>query len=411
MPKKLIANLEWVLSFLLMGATIYQSLVGSRLFFVATGIFALETIIYVLSLFKGKPLKAASIIQFLQSPFVMVVLLIAVFLDGQYSYSILMIVSSSIYILFKAGATIYYLFDYKREDDYISYAKFYNASISLIYVINLLLVMILKNFSNEQNMMVLLVILVVLNAISTFGVSYLASAFLITSLSEKILNFKEKIKAVTRVFIKHQLGFIISEFFTLVAMGVSFFNVRSSPFFVFLGIFYSLIFTDKLIAYLWNKRLEKDEKDEVSLSRKKHGILLFNSVFFLAAGNILSISSLLLSVLKASSQMPIWFFVGFMFPFSTLGIVFTIINRRSSRDIRNPYLEVRFDQSLITSLFSLLAGLSYFIRYIPNEDISRFIWLSLWLGALVLITVALIISFVHAIKGLAGKRRIKKVEE
>ncbi|MBQ6731364.1 MAG: hypothetical protein IJR08_05635, partial [Bacilli bacterium] len=167
-------------------------------------------------------------------------------------------------------------------------------------------------------------------------------------------------------------------------------------------------FTARLITFLWNKSLEKKENNSLLLSKKKHGILLFNSLFFLAAGDLLSISSILLSALRASSNIPAWFFVGFMFPFSILNFVLSMIHRKSAKTIDNAYIDVTVDQSLITSLFSFLAGLSYFFKYIPNNDLSGLLWLLLWLGVLTIITVALIVSFVRSLMGLKGKRGTQK---
>ncbi len=135
---------------------------------------------------------------------------------------------------------------------------------------------------------------------------------------------------------------------------------------------------------------------------------MFNSLFFLAAGDLLSISSILLSALRVSSNIPAWFFVGFMFPFSILSFVLSMIHRKSAKTIDNAYLDVTVDQSLITSLFSFLAGLSYFFKYIPNGDFSGLLWLILWLGVLTIITVALIVSFVRSLMGLKGKRGTQK---
>ena len=94
-----------------------------------------------------------------------------------------------------------------------------------------------------------------------------------------------------------------------------------------------------------------------------------------------------------------------MFPFSILSFVLRMIHRKSAKTIDNAYLDVTVDQSLITSLFSFLAGLSYFFKYIPNDDLASLLWLLLWLAVLTIITIALIISFVRSIIGLRGRRK------
>ena len=71
----------------------------------------------------------------------------------------------------------------------------------------------------------------------------------------------------------------------------------------------------------------------------------------------------------------------------------------------NAYLDATVDQSSITSLFSILAGLSYFFKYIPNNDLAGLVWLLLWLTVLTIITIVLVISFVRSIIGLRGRRK------
>ena len=398
---------ELGLSLLLLGTTIYQSIIGGRLFLLVSLLFLIETVVYSLALFN-KTFKLASLIQFINSPLAMVVLLISVVLNGEAKYSLLLIVITSIYLLLKIGIIVYYYFDHKKKNDVISYAKFYNGLCSLLYVINLLTVVIVKNIATESTVLLCLLILIIVNALSTFAVAYFALAYLVTAYSLKTLSFKEKINAVSRFFIKYELGFMISELFCFITMIVSFVHISKNQFFFYLGMFYSIIFTARLITFLWNKSLEKKETNPLLLSKKKHGILLFNSIFFLAAGDLLSISSILLSVLRASSNIPAWFFVGFMFPFSILNFVLSLIHRKSAKTIDNAYLDVTVDQSLITSLFSFLAGLSYFFKYIPNNDLAGLLWLLLWLGVLTIITIALIISFVRSIIGLRGKRGTQK---
>ncbi len=407
MFKNIIKYIELGLSLLLLGTTIYQSIIGGRLFLLVSLLFLIEAVIYCLALFN-KTLKLSSLIQFIHSPLAMIALLISVVLNGEAKYSILLIIIASIYIFLKIGIIIYYYLIHKKKDDVISYAKFYNGLCSLLYVINLLIVVIFKNTAIEATALTFLLILIVFNALSTFAVAYFALAFLITAYSLKTLSFKEKITAVSRFFIKYELGFMIGEMFCFITMIVSFINVNKNQFFFYLGMFYSIIFTARLITFLWNKSLDKKETNQLLLSKKKHGILLFNSLFFLAAGDLLSISSILLSALRASSNIPAWFFVGFMFPFSILSFVLSMIHRKSAKTIDDAYLDVTVDQSLITSLFSFLAGLSYFFKYIPNNDLASLLWLLLWLGVLTIITIALIVSFVRSIMGLCGKRGTQK---
>ncbi len=399
--------IELGLSLLLLGTTIYQSIIGGRLFLLVSLLFLIEAVVYSLALFN-KTFKLASLIQFINSPLAMVVLLISIVLNGEAKYSLLLIVITSIYLLLKIGIIIYYYLEYKKKNDVNSYAKLYNGLCSLLYVFNLLTIVILKNIVTESTVLAYLIILIVVNALSTFAVAYFALAYLITAYTLKTLSFKEKISAVSRFFIKYELGFVMSELFCFVTMIVSFIHVSKNQFFFYLGMFYSIIFTARLITFLWNKSLEKKETNSQLLSKKKHGILLFNSLFFIAAGNLLSISSILLSVLRASSNIPVWFFVGFMFPFSILNFVLSVIHRKSAKTIDNAYLDVTVDQSLITSLFSFLAGLSYFFKYIPNNDLSGLLWFILWLGVLTIITIALIVSFVRSLMGLKGKRGTQK---
>ncbi len=109
MFKNICIYFEIILSLLLLGTTIYQSVIGGHLFILVSLIFLVETIIYFLAVFN-KTFKVSSLIQFIHSPLVMVVLLISVLLNGEAKYSLLLIISVSIYIVFNIGIIIFYYF-------------------------------------------------------------------------------------------------------------------------------------------------------------------------------------------------------------------------------------------------------------------------------------------------------------
>ena len=405
MTKTLCKYMEIALSIMLFGVCIYQSVVGGYLFLLVCFIYLAETVIYVLASRSQRLLKVASLVQFLQSPIAMTVLLVAVFLNGEAKYSLLLIVATAIYLCLKAAIIFFYHLDYKKNADAISYAKRYNGMCSLLYAVNLLTVALSKNMATESSVGVFLLVLILVNSLSTAIVAYSALAFLVSAFAGKTLSFKEKISAVTRFFIKFELGFILGEVFCFTAMVISFINTKNNSYFFYLGLFYSILFTARMITFFWNKSLERKETDPYVLSRKKHGILMFNSIFFLAAGDLLAISSMVLSMVKATTDVPAWFFVGFLFPFSILSFVLSMVHRKSAKIIDNAYLDARIDQALITSLLSFFAGLSYFFRYLPNADVAGMLWISLWLGVLGVITAALVFSFVRSIIGLRGGRK------
>lgn len=373
---------------------------------IITFLFFVEFIVYILALFR-KTLKAASLVQFLLSPIAMIILLIGVLLSAHSTDPLPFILAISIGIAIKIGIVVFYRFNYKRGNDAISYAKFYNGLCSVVYALNLLSAFI-SAYLISPSAMALLAIPVGINIASSFAVAYFATVFLISAFVGKALGIKEKIVAVRRFFTKYELSFFFSEFYSTIMMVIAYCHVNDNHYYFFLGLFYSLLVLAKLITFLWNKRLEKKEKDPLLLSKKKHRILLFNSIFFLAAGNLMSISALLLSALKASQNLPAWFFIGFMFPFSILNFILCLVQRHEAKKGDNAYYDARVDQSLITSLFSFLAGLTYFFKYIPDSNVSGLIWILLWVLMMVFITVTLIRSFVRSIIGMRGRRKTQR---
>ena len=75
MTKTLCKYMEIALSIMLFGVCIYQSVVGGYLFLLVCFIYLAETVIYVLASRSQRLLKVASLVQFLQSPIAMTVLL------------------------------------------------------------------------------------------------------------------------------------------------------------------------------------------------------------------------------------------------------------------------------------------------------------------------------------------------
>ena len=426
MKKKAIGVIELLLSIILLIITIYQSIVGGNLFIIVSLIFFTEIIIYLLALFNVKCIKIASIIQFFHSPLAMVVLLIAIFLNGEANYSLVTSIGSGVCGVLKNIIVLYYFLDFKKEKEAITYGKLFNSLVSSLYIINLFVVCVTKNHITDISVSASSIILIVVNALSTFAVAYFALAFLITAFSEKVLTFKEKIIAMSQFFMKYRIGFVMSEVFELFTVIVCFINIGKSESYFILFSFYLLIFVVRLVTFLWNRKLEKNESEEeeeiekinyekkrkqiekekkLILSRKKNGILLFNSIYFIAASDLLSTTLILMASIKFASTIPAWFFVGFMFPFSIMNIVICIIHRKNARHADNAYIDATSDQSLITSLFSLLAGLSYFLRYISDEEMQRFTWSIMWTVVTTIITIALISSFIKSIRGMKGKRR------
>ncbi|MBQ7244279.1 MAG: hypothetical protein IJS52_08800 [Bacilli bacterium] len=408
--RSIIIHAGWALPLLLVGATVYQALSGGYWFLLISALFVLETIIGFLFLFRGKPFKVAAMFQFILSPFAMAALLFSTTLNGGSPHALSTIIATAIYGALQVGLLLFWIRDYRVSLDVRSYALIYRSLISLLYGLNLLSAMVLKNAVTEQNVVVLLLTFIGINALSTGFVAYFAIAALVTAYASKALPFKEKVLSVSRFFVKHHIGFLFGEAFCLFSLVISFWNIRKSELFFFLGIFYSLLFAARLIGFIWNKRLETSGVEKKVLSRKKHGILLFNSIFFLSFGNVLGVSSLLLSASRASADVPVWFFVGFMFPFSVLSFVMALVHKRSSKRVDDAYLEVMADQSMITSLFSFFAGVTYFVRFIPNEQVSARVWIMLWLVVMVSVTANLTVSFVRAIQGLRGRRKMQQAD-
>ncbi|MBQ7276762.1 MAG: hypothetical protein IJS58_05870 [Bacilli bacterium] len=428
MKKKAIGVIELLLSIILLIITIYQSIVGGNLFIIVSLIFFTEIIIYLLALFNVKCIKIASIIQFFHSPLAMVVLLIAIFLNGEANYSLVTSIGSGVCGILKNIIVLYYFLNFRKEKEAITYGKLFNSLVSSLYIINLFVVCVTKNHITDISVSASSIILIIVNALSTFAVAYFALAFLIAAFSEKVLTFKEKIIAMSQFFMKYRIAFVMSEVFELFTVIVCFINIGKSESYFILFSFYLLIFVVRLVTFLWNRKLEKNEREEeeeiekinyekkrkqiekekkLNLSRKKNGILLFNSIYFIAASDLLSTTLILMASIKFASTIPAWFFVGFMFPFSIMNIVICVIHRKNARHADNAYIDATSDQSLITSLFSLLAGLSYFLRYISDEEMQRFTWSIMWTVVTTIITIALISSFIKSIRGMKGKRRVQ----
>ena len=383
---------------------IYQVINGTRWFLFVAILFFVESIIYVLALFR-KTLKVASLIQFLFTPLAMLVLLLSILFSELVKEPLPFILAVSGGLVIEGLIALAYFFGLKKNGDATSYAKFYNALCFLLYLVNLLSAFVCAATILDAPSKKFLSIPIAVSAVSSIAAVYFSIVFLISAFRRKALPIKEKFTAIKSFFTKYELSFVFREVYCAIVIVYAFFNVQVNRFYILLGIFYSVIFVVKLITFLWNKLLEKKEKDPLLLSRKKHWILLFNSVFFLAAGNLLAISSVALSAIKASTNLPAWFFIGFMYPFSIMGFILCMIHRSAAKRTDNAYYEARVDQSLITSLFSFLAGIAYFFKYFSNSNSANLVWVLLWIVVLLVITAALVLSFVHAILGIRGKRK------
>ena len=130
MRNKIFHHLEWASSLLLAIIISIQALLGDYILFIPAGLFLIDSIVSIISLFKNKGLKIASIVQFISSPGTMVLLLLNTIFVLKNGYMLFVQISGVAYLLFKIGLTIYYGIDSKKNNDYENYARFNNEIVS-----------------------------------------------------------------------------------------------------------------------------------------------------------------------------------------------------------------------------------------------------------------------------------------
>lgn len=411
MRNKIFHHLEWVSSLLLAIIISIQALLGDYILFIPAGLFLIDSIVSIISLFKNKGLKIASIVQFISSPGTMVLLLLNTIFVLKNGYMLFVQISGVAYLLFKIGLTIYYGIDSKKNNDYENYARFNNGIVSSLYALNFITCSFLYIGSSDQTTWLFILIKVIVNAISTFAVAYFALAFVVVSFSKQILNFKEKIKAVANFFVKYEIGFIFSETFALITCIVCIVNFNKGDYFKYLAGFYLLIFVIRLMTFFWSRSLKKKSDTPLSLSKGRNALLLVSSAILLASGDTLTGALVNMSIHKYTSSLPIWFFVAFMFPFAVMNFVIAIIGKKASKTKDDAALEASSDQSLLISIYSFFAGATYFLKYISDENIVGFIFVIFLFSILVIQTVILITSLVKGIIGCSGRRKIQKEQQ
>ena len=370
--------------------------------------FLINSISICLSYFNKKTLKASSIVEFINSPIAMVILLIAAISNyliiGELPFKIFI----TIYLAYRIATTIIYGIKASKENDYLLESKFNLSLVSLIYIVNLVLYVFLNVPENEELNRIFILIKILVNAITTVMVAYYSLSYLVVSFAEERLKMKAKILAVAKFFTKYSVGFIFGSLFLFIAFMVNLFTSKDNQVHQYLAAFYIVIFIIRLVTFIWNKSLEKKVQDPYTLSKRKNVLLIVNSAFFIASSETLFGGLTALSVERYGNSMSWWFFLAFMFPFMVFNFIHAIINKKAAKKIDNAYIEVDADQSLLTSIYTLFAGITFFMKFIPDENLRGIIYIYILFTIIILQPGIFVGSLVKGIIGVRGKRDIQE---
>ena len=389
---------------MLFGASLYQAIVHASAFYLTAFAFSVEIIIYVLASFDNG-LKGSAIVQFLHSPASIVMMALSVAFEAMKKPSIILVIAVIAYMAIKISAIVYHRIEFKKTKSYTCYARMNNSIISAFGGLILITGLSCSALSYHIDGMVMLIMFLATAVLSALISPYFIISYLITAFTRKALPVKGKIKAIADFFNKYRIGFFFGLGFSTITSITCFINSKEAQVYLWLGFFYVLIIVARLAAYIWNRILENKSSDPMDLSRKRNGILMFNSLLFLGSNYILMAGLINLSSLRLDSTIPVWVFATVMFPFSILNMVINYVSRRTSRQADNAYLESTIDQGLITSLFSFVAGVSFFLKYIPNILVAIITWLIMVGAVLAFVSVMLVFSFVRSVLGVTGNRQ------
>ena len=410
--KKAVLQIEWIINILLFGASLYQAIAYARVFYLAAFSFLVEVIIYALASFDNG-LKGSAIVQFLHSPAAVVMMTLSVAFGIMVKPSIILVIAVIAYMTVKICAIIYHGMEFKKTKSYTCYARMNNGITSAFSGLILISGFTCSALSYHVDGMAMLITFLLIAVLSALISPYFIISYLITAFTRKALPVKGKIKAIADFFNKYRIGFFFGLGFSTITSITCFINSKDAEVYLWLGFFYVLIIVARLATYVWNRILENKVSDPMDLSRKRNGILMFNSLLFLGSNFILTAGLINLSSLRLDSTIPVWVFATVMFPFSILNMIINYVSRRTSRQADNAYLESTIDQGLITSLFSFVAGVSFFLKYISNIPVAIITWLIMISVVIAFVSVMLVFSFVRSILGVTGNRQsqLDKIKE
>lgn len=374
-----------------------------------TAMLALDALVYFFSACRSERLRrVAALVEFFLSPAAMIMLLLSATFRWDAGYLLSLRIGLSLYLAVKIAATIAYGVLAGRTGDHVYAARRDLALISALYTLNAVVCAFCYAGATDAVTMAFLMVKLGVNALSTFAVAYLALSYLVTVFSAEKLPLKGKIRAVAAFFIKHDLGFIFGVVFAAITIVVCTVNAHRTAYYSYLAGFYFILFVARVVTHVWNRAIEHKHTEPAAKSRRKNVLLLLNSAWFLTFLEAMFMALITLSAIRFASTIPWWFFVAFMFPFSIYNFIHAVIMRHSAAKRDDAYIEVMADQSLVASIFSSFAGISYFMRYLPDSTAVQRMWNIALVAVMATIAAILISSLVRGIRGAKGRRAVQQ---
>ena len=246
------------------------------------------------------------------------------------------------------------------------------------------------------------------NATFTILAALLALSTDIKAKEEKQLSTGGKIKHVVGWFNDNEVTMFFGLIFTSYLAVLAFINVKTSPFYIFLGLYYILTALVRFINYVWHRIILKKVGDnQVRDNRYSSFILLFDSIAFLILSDIIVFGAIMIMLDKSNTGTNVYLFLFMIVPFGIMRFVNAVRETRNGRINNNTYKLGLGYISLIGGFFALLEivailshGMNVVLKYI------------LIIGMVVIVKLAVliicVIFIVHFVRSLIINRKSKE---
>lgn len=404
--KKVLYHLEYILIIPLIVMSIILGMQNDFIMYALSGGFLLCFSSYLLLVLNNQKCKIISgIIQFINGPFIIVILLLLATMRLSYLIPYYYIFYVIFYLAFKIFTFIYYRIN---DDDYLSVVYKENALMMIIYITDLFVCILFYRFHQNEllSFIFLIVKLAFIFVTSNFSAYYSASTLIIIG-KQKKMRLKEKISAVTDFIFKYNLPFIFGEIFCITITITYLIRWNENENYKYLAAFYGLYFILRTMIFIWNYILNRKYKnDPYRLYRRKFILLIVVSGSFIFFNQTLN--SILLAINDISNNpnaFPTWWLLLIILPFSGYSFVNSVLSYRKARKEDDAYFLAYSNISCISSMYMLFGSCIYVLSKFESNTYTTIVWYILLIAVVISQIIIVAISLIIGIKGISGHRK------
>ena len=252
------------------------------------------------------------------------------------------------------------------------------------------------------------IISISVNAISTIFAALLALSTAIRAKTKEEMTTGGKIKTTIQWINDNEVTMFFGLIFTTYLAILALINMKQSPFYIVLFVYYIGTALIRLINYIWHKLILKRVGDnQIRENRLSSWILLFDALTYLFFSNVLVVGAIFMMIQKANTGANIYLFLFLIIPMAIMRFITSNKAIRRNRRENNTYKLGVSLVGLVSVFFTILEILA-----IACHELHVVLRFTVIIGAIITVKIAVIvvaiIFVIHWLRSIILNRRSKE---